>query len=172
MAVSSLPNTAFTAETLELEFRAVQPPDFWTTVRDVLWPNYPEFVGSTVTPELNPMMWATEEQHAVRLWSPGEKAGVTRQSNNQEFTIAMQVFVAWVTKCGKELQRQVFLARADLRNLLLGNMERNRPGYTGANTWGLFTLEASPMVTQFIEPGLAVTTWLVDVEIRNPMRKG
>lgn len=173
MAVSGMPFEAFIAETLALEFKAIQPPDYWTTVRDAQWPDYPAVIGDNPSDlKVNPAALASQEMHSVRLWSPRSGLGTSREQNNAELTIGMRLLICWVIKCSKDIARQIFLARSDIRTLMFVNAGRDRPGYAGANNWGLTVFEESPIDTDHLDPGLAVLWGSYIVESRAPIHKG
>jgi len=172
MVGASVPAEAFVAETLEQEFKLIQPQNFWTTVRDAAWPSYPAVIGPPSALLPNPAMLESEEQHSVRLWSPMDGMGTSRPQNNVELTIAMNVLVAWVVKDKPNLARQIFFARADMRNLMQGNKERMRPNYTGQNDWGLTTLGVGTLVTDYLDDGIAVVWGTWSVEFRFKLPKG
>jgi hypothetical protein len=172
MAISGMPNEAFIQETLELEFKAIQPPDYWTTLRDVEWVNYPMVTGPPTNPVASQDLYTSPETHSVRLWSPDSGLGETRQQNTAELTIAMGLQLAWVVRAPRDLQRQICLARADIRTLLFVNLGRDRPGYTGQNDWGLTVVEQVKLSSDPIAPGLAIIWGLYGIEFRAPIHKG
>jgi len=172
MAISGMPNEAFIAETLELEFKAIQPPDYWTTVRDVEWVNYPMVTGPPTNPVASQDLYASQETHSVRLWSPDSGMGESRAQNTAELTRSMGLQLAWVVKAAKDLQRQIFLARADITTLLYVNLGRDRPGYTGQNDWGLTVRELMKLTSDPIAPGTAIIWGLYAIEFRSPIHKG
>jgi len=170
VAISGEPNLAFIMETLKMEFSLIQPPDFFTTLRDVDWPEFPD--------EAIDMVAASESQHSVRLWAPFHGGEGSRQENSSELSPIASITCGWVVKGTSEVQRQMALATADVQHLMQDNPARDRPGYSGPNTWGLFTRKTPgtriqweiPKVAQSYGIGIVWSFW--DVEYRHPMPMG
>jgi hypothetical protein len=170
VAVGGEPEGAYLAETLEIEFRQVQPPDFFTSVKNVEWPDWGAFIGKDYS-EVNPKLLEVEAQHSVWMWVAGESVGVSREENIAQFTNALQVRVAWVVKSPKEVRRQILLAMADLRHVMEGNSGRVRPGYTGPNTY-TFTTQRAVIEIENVSPGLAIIWSIWPIEYGSPFPAG
>lgn len=137
-------------QTIEAEWRRVQPPDFYTTVKDATWPSF-----GPDDDAIELLLGDSGDPHFVRFWIDGIGDNAFREENNAERSPFIQVWTAYVVKSSKELQRQMALATYTMKQLYLGNEERNHPEYTGQNTWGLFTAQTPGVPIRWRYPRVA-----------------
>lgn len=171
MALTSMPLAAFLAETIEIKFRSIQPPSYWTTVKDAEWADFPPVLGDATTLSVNPLALTSQEMHSVRLWSGPTDDGTSKETNNVRYTLSDRLISAWVVKVKKGLARQILFAKADLFNLMVaGDNQHRRPGYAGNDAQGLTTFMLKPMTVDYIDVGLAVIwgDWGVEYEFQSP----
>jgi len=171
VSVGSLSNFAYIMESLEAEWRTVQPPTYFTSVRDAKWPTFP--------PEATESLTATDVAHSVFLWKDRTKRRGSRQENNVELSPVAKVLIAQVLKDTVDVQRQMALAEADLIHLMEANPARNHvDNPAGPNNWGLFTRQAAEADIEWMMPkdaqsyGIGIVWSLWDVEYRHPLPMG
>lgn len=166
MAVGGIPNVEFVAETLGLEFNAIQQPDYYTSVKTVDEPDFSETARGMVI---------GVEAPAILYWTVDrDPESPTREENNAELTPMLGVLVIAIVK-GQNVQRQQRLIDVDIEHVMLGNCGRNRPGYSGPNTWaGLMTNRRAGTRSIYDIPdlgvGLVVSRW--DIDYRSPFPAG
>lgn len=164
--ISGLPNLEFVVETLGIEFALVQRPDYLTDVKTVSEPDYSETAKQ--------LLIATEAP-AILYWViDRDPESPSREENTSEFTPMVGLLVAGLVK-GERVQRQQRFLDVDIDHVLTGNPGRNRPGYTGANTWaGLLTRRRQGTRTLYDipQPGVGIIWARYDIDYRSPFPGG
>jgi len=166
MAVSGQPNLDFVAETIGIEFRAIQRPDYRMSVLTVLEPDFSESARNLLL---------TVEAPAICYWTiDRDPYSPTREENTAEYTPVMGLLVCGIVK-GVRIQQQQRFLDVDIDHVLMGNPGRDRPGYTGANTWaGLLTRRRLGTRTLYDipEPGVGTIWAKYDIDYRSPFPGG
>ena len=161
----------FVMKTVESEWTKVQPPTYWTTVKDAGWP--------TFGPDAEEMIAAdSPERHFVRFWVDSVGQNAFAEENVGYLYPFVRVWTCYVVKGSADLQEEMAMATATMQALYLGNPDRVNPEYTGTNTWGLFTRQSPGVPIQWRYPkvgasyGIGFVWGAFDIGYQHPWPKG
>ena len=128
---------AYVLDRVDQEWKAVAPPNFFTTVRDSDFPNFGPPEGPS---DADTLISDSTEDHFVRHWVEAVFPEGFKEDNVGELSPIVKVSSVYVVRAPNKLQRQMTAATTTMMALYLGNPDRgDTENYSGQNTTGLFT---------------------------------